>query len=53
MTDLIERPSTETEPVVPDHGDHDSHGLDHHEHHGQTGILKWLTSTDHKVIGVN
>ena len=23
-----------------------------HEHqHGPTGILKWLTSTDHKVIG--
>src|SRR5487761_1589396 len=25
---------------------------EHHEHeHGPTGLLKWLTSTDHKVIG--
>jgi cytochrome c oxidase subunit 1 len=32
-------------PVVFDHGDH------HEEHHGPTGIMNWLTSTDHKVIG--
>jgi cytochrome c oxidase subunit 1 len=37
----------------------DGHGVDHghddhaHEHHGPTGILKWLTSTDHKVIGLS
>ncbi len=24
-----------------------------HDHHGPTGILKWLTSTDHKVIGMS
>ena len=24
-----------------------------HEDHGPTGILKWLTSTDHKVIGLS
>ena len=24
-----------------------------HEHHEPTGILKWLTSTDHKVIGLS
>jgi cytochrome c oxidase subunit I len=24
-----------------------------HEHHEATGILKWLTSTDHKVIGLS
>jgi cytochrome c oxidase subunit 1 len=26
---------------------------DHHEEHGPTGVLKWLTSTDHKIIGMN
>ena len=27
---------------------------DHAEHHdGPTGLLKWMTSTDHKVIGMN
>jgi cytochrome c oxidase subunit 1 len=27
---------------------------DHSEHHeGPTGLLKWMTSTDHKVIGMN
>jgi cytochrome c oxidase subunit I len=24
-----------------------------HEEHGPTGVLKWLTSTDHKVIGMS
>jgi len=44
MTDLI------TPPVhVADDG-HDEH---HDEHHGPTGILKWMTSTDHKVIGLS
>ncbi len=32
--------------VVEEH-----HG--HEEHHGPTGVLKWLTSTDHKVIGMS
>jgi len=50
MTDLIERPIP-TDSGVPSHDDHgQSHGG---EHHGPTGILKWLTSTDHKVIGIN
>ena len=53
MTDLIERPTTSTPdeggPSSVDHGHHDDHG----EHHGPSGILKWLTSTDHKVIGIN
>ena len=26
---------------------------DGHEHDGPTGFLKWLTSTDHKVIGLS
>ena len=54
MTDLIERP-LDLEPEGSDHGGDSTHGDhgDHHEHHGPTGILKWLTSTDHKVIGVN
>ena len=25
----------------------------HHEEHGPTGFLKWITSTDHKVIGMS
>ncbi|HUI01935.1 MAG TPA: cytochrome c oxidase subunit I [Acidimicrobiales bacterium] len=32
------------EPLVHEH---------EHEHHEPTGILKWLTSTDHKLIGMN
>src|ERR1700684_356085 len=45
MVDLITPP-----PVVID-DDHDEH--EEHEHHGPTGILKWMTSTDHKVIGMS
>src|SRR5271170_1340671 len=31
-----------------------AHVEEHHEeHHGATGILKWMTSTDHKVIGLS
>ncbi len=46
MTQLPERPATE------DHGDDTHHGDgDHHE--GPPWLLKWLTSTDHKVIGLN
>ena len=25
----------------------------HDEHHGPTGILKWMTTTDHKIIGLS
>jgi cytochrome c oxidase subunit 1 len=39
MTTLAER------PVV--HAEHPEH------HEGPTGLLKWMTSTDHKVIGMN
>src|ERR1700677_710657 len=46
MVDLITPP-----PAVLDDG-HDE-GHDEHEHHGPTGILKWMTSTDHKVIGMS
>ena len=38
MTVLAER------PVAHEH---------EHEHHEPTGLLKWLTSTDHKLIGMN
>ena len=52
MTDLIERP--ETAAPVTGSPSHDDHGHDgDHEHHGPSGLLKWLTSTDHKVIGIN
>ncbi|HEV2426784.1 MAG TPA: cbb3-type cytochrome c oxidase subunit I, partial [Acidimicrobiales bacterium] len=40
MVDVLERPAH-----VEDHGPV--------EHHGPTGVLKWLTSTDHKVIGLS
>ena len=30
---------------------HDDHAS--HEHHGATGILNWLTTTDHKIIGMS
>src|ERR1035437_7469949 len=44
MTDVLEHPVD-----VPEHGD--GHG--HDEHHGPSGILKWLTTTDHKIIGLS
>ncbi|MFZ0668218.1 MAG: cytochrome c oxidase subunit I [Acidimicrobiales bacterium] len=35
------------------HGEHGGHD-DHYGHHeGPRGILLWLTSTDHKIIGLN
>ncbi len=42
MTDVLDPPV---------HLEH--HGEGHEEHHGPTGILNWLTSTDHKVIGLS
>src|ERR1035437_4542016 len=42
MTDLIK---PEVSLADAHHGDD--------EHHGPTGILKWMTSTDHKVIGLS
>ena len=40
MTLLTERPASPLgQPEEPE------------QHHGPIGILKWLTSTDHKVIG--
>jgi cytochrome c oxidase subunit I len=46
MTTTIERPGITGPEEAGEHGG-DLHG--HHE--GPTGILNWLTSTDHKVIG--
>ena len=40
MVDVLERPA-----------ELEGHG--HDEHHGPTGVMKWLTSTDHKVIGLS
>ena len=52
MTISIERPV-----LLPDHSGHgvdlDSHEETHGHHAEPTGILKWLTSTDHKVIGLS
>jgi len=33
--------------VAPEHGHHDAHA-----HHGPTGIMKYIWSTDHKIIGM-
>ena len=56
MTTTIERPEliTPEEPGGPDgHGPDAQHGDADARHEGPTGILKWLTSTDHKVIGMS
>ena len=42
MTDVLNPP---VHIESPDHG--------HDEHHGPTGILKWITTTDHKIIGLS
>jgi cytochrome c oxidase subunit I len=51
MTDVISPPITADGtrgPEVIEVAEHHAH-----EEHGPTGILKWLTSTDHKVIGMS
>ena len=50
MTDLLD-PPVQLPPVPPAHEAIEEHG--HDAHHGPTGILKWLTTTDHKVIGLS
>jgi cytochrome c oxidase subunit I len=49
VTLLQDRPTTAAHggDAGGDHGDHGAH------HEGPRGILLWLTSTDHKVIGMN
>src|ERR1700689_2470500 len=56
VTDVIAPPGVQEHeelqlPPVGPGGHEPSHGG--HEDHGPTGILKWLTSTDHKVIGLS
>jgi cytochrome c oxidase subunit 1 len=55
MTTTIERPEVITpEELGGPEGHHPDalHGdADHGHHEGPSGILNWLTSTDHKVIG--
>ncbi len=62
MTDVIAPPNPTIEDEVtglhlPPAGVGHDHDLDQgghgHDEHGPTGILKWLTSTDHKVIGLS
>jgi cytochrome c oxidase subunit I len=53
MTTTIEPPDV-LEPEQPDGTDGHAPGHDagdHGHHEGPSGILNWLTSTDHKVIG--
>ena len=57
MTDVIAPPGAQEHeelhlpPSAPGDGHEPAHGG--HDAHGPTGILKWLTSTDHKVIGLS
>ena len=57
MTTTIERPEVITPEELggPDgHHPDASHGdADHGHHEGPSGIVNWLTSTDHKVIGMS
>jgi len=50
VTDVI-APGGAHEPAVQVPADAHAHAA--HEEHGPSGILKWLTSTDHKVIGLS
>ena len=51
MTVVID-PTVTGDAGVPAHsGDHGAENG--HAHHGPTGVLKWLTTTDHKVIGMS
>ena len=50
MTDVLNRPEAASAEPPAHGGGHDAH---HGEHHGPRGILNWLTSTDHKVIGTS
>ena len=61
-TDRGERPRSMTDVITPGHrtaastpgrARHRGHVSHAHEEHGPSGILKWLTSTDHKVIGMS
>ena len=55
MTTTIERPEVITPEELggPDGHHPDAHrgDADHGHHEGPSGIVNWLTSTDHKVIG--
>src|SRR5580692_8094113 len=55
VTEVLNPPLVVDQPdgaaAPPPTGDHGHDGG--HAEHGPTGILKWLTSTDHKVIGLS
>ena len=51
MTDVITPPVTGGDIDIPD--EHELAAAHAHEEHGPSGLLKWLTSTDHKVIGLS
>ncbi len=52
-TGLEDLPDLHVPPGARGHGPEGGHAAHGHEDHGPTGILKWLTSTDHKVIGLS
>ena len=55
VTEVLNPPLVVEQPhgiaAPPPTGGHGHDGG--HAEHGPTGILKWLTSTDHKVIGMS
>src|SRR6185312_13972675 len=50
--DVEETPGLHLPGHAAGQGQDDGH-VDAHDDHGPSGILKWLTSTDHKVIGLS
>ncbi|MGH8981369.1 MAG: cbb3-type cytochrome c oxidase subunit I, partial [Acidimicrobiales bacterium] len=40
-------------PVAGGHAPDEGHLAHAHEEHGPTGLMKWITTTDHKVIGLS
>ncbi len=51
MTDVIAPPAAGGGSLIPGMGtEHVAHA---HEDHGPTGLMKWITTTDHKVIGLS
>ncbi len=55
MTTLVERPDvlSPARPGGPDGPEHSGGHAEHAHHDEPTGILKWITTTDHKVIGMS
>jgi cytochrome c oxidase subunit I len=57
VSDVVATPVGTGQPTaveIPPHTPGEAHGgMGGHVEHGPSGLLKWLTSTDHKVIGLS